>query len=297
MGNPDNGQTRWMMDRPAGSDGDSKRAALLLLKWNMKLGADEVVLSSPVSRKSRDMPVTPKDTQAPTRSTTAVAKAPTESKPVNYDATLRIGDPALSRARTEALARQVTDLDGLREAIMQFEDCDLREEATNMVFCDGNPDARVMLVGEAPGRDEDLEGKPFVGRSGKLLDRMFAEIGLSRNSTESSSSLYITNVVNWRPEGNRQPTDAEISMFRPFVEKHISLIKPQVLVLLGNPACQAIIRKHGITMLRGKWFSYGEIPVMPMFHPAYLLRNPTIKRKVWDDLLKIKHKLTTLKDG
>ncbi len=163
-----------------------------------------------------------------------------------------------------------------------------------MVFADGNPEAWVMLLGEAPGREEDLAGKPFVGKSGQLIDTMYGEIGLARTGTEAETALYITNVINWRPEGNRQPTEAEIAMFKPFVLKHIALAAPRLLILHGNPACSAILGRNGITRLRGTWAAHGDVPVLPMFHPAYLLRNATLKQIAWGDLLMLKDKLRDL---
>jgi DNA polymerase len=149
----------------------------------------------------------------------------------------------------------------------------------------------VLILGEAPGRDEDLQGKPFVGAAGQLLDRMFAAIGLSRSSDDPASALYITNVMPWRPPANRDPTPEEIAMMRPFVERHIALAKPQVVVVMGNTPCAALLGTKGILRLRGQWTEALGLPVMPMTHPAYLLRNPAAKREAWADLLDIQAKL------
>ena len=143
-----------------------------------------------------------------------------------------------------------------------------------------------MLVGEAPGRDEDREGRPFVGRAGQLLDRMLAAIGLSRED-----SVYITNVLPWRPPQNRDPKPEEIAMMKPFLAKHIALVDPEVLVIMGNISCQALLGKRGITRLRGNWEDALGKPALPMFHPAYLLRNPAAKREAWADLLALKARL------
>ena len=148
-----------------------------------------------------------------------------------------------------------------------------------------------MILGEAPGRDEDREGRPFVGRAGQLLDRMFDAIGLARTSSEARSALYITNVLPWRPPQNRDPKPEEIAMMMPFVERHIALVDPEVLVCMGNIACQAVLSRRGITRLRGQWNEVWGLPVIPMFHPAYLLRQGAEKRKAWADLLEVKARL------
>ena len=174
----------------------------------------------------------------------------------------------------------------LRAAMAAFEGCELRKGARSLVFADGVPDARVMIIGEAPGRDEDREGRPFVGRAGQLLDRMFAAIGLDRQS-----SFYITNVLPWRPPQNRDPKPEEIAMMMPFLERHVALAAPEFVVLMGNISCQAVLGRRGITRLRGKWDEAMGRPALPMFHPAYLLRNPGAKREAWADLLSLKSRL------
>jgi DNA polymerase len=186
-------------------------------------------------------------------------------------------------------ARAAPDLAALKAALARFDGVSLSRTATNLVFADGNPAAEVMLVGEAPGADEDRLGLPFVGVSGQLLDRMMAAIGLDR------TSFYITNVCFWRPPGNRKPTDTELAAQKPFVERHIELVAPKVLVLVGAAAAQGLLgTTEGITRLRGRWFQYrlGEggstIPALPIFHPAYLLRQPAQKRETWRDLIKLK---------
>jgi uracil-DNA glycosylase family 4 len=164
-----------------------------------------------------------------------------------------------------------------------FDGCALKNTATRLVFADGNPQARIMFVGEAPGRDEDIEGLPFVGRSGKLLDRMIAAIGLDR------SKAYIANVIPWRPPGNRTPTPQETQICLPFIQRQIELVNPDVLVTLGNPSTQTLLStRDGIMKTRGKWFDYDTgtrtIRAMATFHPAYLLRSPSYKRMSWQDL-------------
>lgn len=190
----------------------------------------------------------------------------------------------------KALAREATTLDDLRAALAAFDGCALKLTAKNLVFADGNPQARIMLVGEAPGRDEDLQGLPFVGRSGQLLDRMLAAIGLDR------TSVYIANVVPWRPPGNRTPTPQEAAACRPFIERQIELCNPDVLVCLGGPSAQALLGvKDGILRTRGRWFTYDTgrrtIRALATLHPAYLLRQPLQKRLAWRDFRALKKAL------
>lgn len=196
------------------------------------------------------------------------------------------------------LAAKAGTLETLRTAIEGFEACPLKRTARNTVFARGNPAARVMIVGEAPGKDEDEQGQPFVGRSGQLLDRMFAAIGLGPDD------LYISNILNWRPPGNRAPTQEEIAMCLPFIERHIALKQPAVLVLAGGISAQSLLRSPtGITRLRGHWSDYalrdaaGEpngqsVPVLPVFHPSYLLRRPAEKRLAWKDMLALQARLS-----
>ncbi|MGR3618352.1 MAG: uracil-DNA glycosylase, partial [Roseovarius sp.] len=183
------------------------------------------------------------------------------------------------------------DLNSLRAELEGFPHCDLRMGATNLVFADGNPAARVMIVGEAPGRDEDRAGKPFVGRAGQMLDRMFDAIGLNRASPDAETALYITNILPWRPPQNRDPTLPEMNMMLPFVKRHIELAAPEIVVLMGNIPCQALIGQRGITRLRGTWTEVQGRPALPMFHPAFLLRQPLMKREAWADLLALKARL------
>ena len=172
-----------------------------------------------------------------------------------------------------------------------FELCELKRGARQLVFSDGQAKARVMIIGEAPGRDEDIQGKPFVGRAGQLLDLMFSHIGLSRQGPDAETALYITNVLPWRPPQNRDPEPNEIAMMLPFLRRHVALIDPDVIVAMGNHACQALLGRRGITRLRGTWTESMGKPVLPMFHPAYLLRSPEAKREAWADLLTLKVRL------
>ena len=189
-----------------------------------------------------------------------------------------------------AAAKSAKTLDELRAILDKFDGCALKATATQLVFADGNPTARLMFVGEAPGRDEDIEGLPFVGRSGKLLDRMLAAIGLDR------TSVYIANIVPWRPPGNRTPTPQELQICLPFILRQIELADPDILVCLGGPSAQTLLGiKEGITKTRGRWFTFDtgkrEIRAMPTFHPAFLLRSPLQKRFAWRDFLAIKKAL------
>jgi len=196
---------------------------------------------------------------------------------------------AYKSAETSACTAQT--LADLRIALQIFEGCSLKYTATNLVFGDGNPKARVMLIGEAPGADEDRQGLPFVGQSGQLLDKMFATIGLTRQN------FYITNIIPWRPPGNRQPTPSEAEACLPFVRRHIDLVSPDFLILVGGTATKTLLGgREGIVRLRGTWKDYTsesgkKMKVMSIFHPAYLLRSPGQKREAWLDLIKIKHSL------
>jgi uracil-DNA glycosylase len=197
-------------------------------------------------------------------------------------------DAAIMAAREAA--KSAASLEVLRGILEKFEGCALRVTAKQLVFADGNPQARVMFVGEAPGREEDLEGLPFVGRSGKLLDRMLAAIGLNR------TTAYIANIIPWRPPGNRTPTPQESQICLPFTRRQIELADPDVLVCLGGPATAALLGvKEGIKRTRGRWFAYDtgtrEIRAIATFHPAYLLRSPLEKRLAWRDFLAIKKAL------
>lgn len=251
--------------------------AKALLEWQIELGADEAIGEEPIDRYTAPKPE-PATAAAP-------AQQQTEAVPV---AAVQGLDPV---EEAKALAGAARSLGELREALAGFEHCELKKGARNLVFADGNPRARVMVIGEAPGRDEDMQGKPFVGRAGQLLDRMFVAIGLDRASPDTESALYITNVLPWRPPQNRDPKPEEVAMMLPFVERHVELADPDILVLMGNHSCQALLGRKGITRLRGKWAEALGKPALPMFHPAYLLRNPHAKREAWHDLLMLQAKL------
>jgi uracil-DNA glycosylase len=271
-----------MADRPA---------LLSLLEWQIEAGADEAIGDRPVDRLS------PPAAKAPTAKAPAAppaARGPL--RPPTFDPALRLGGTA-AIAGAERAAAAANSVAELAAAVAAFEGCALKETATNTVFADGPAGAPVMLIGEAPGADEDRLGRPFVGVSGQLLDRMLAAIGLSR-----ATNAYITNIIFWRPPGNREPSAEEIALCLPFVHRHIELARPNVLVLLGGPSAKTLLgRSEGITRLRGRWVDFatpgmrqrGEtpIPALPLFHPAYLLRTPAAKREAWRDLLALQARL------
>ena len=189
---------------------------------------------------------------------------------------------------------EIKTLNDLQSFIENYDECELSHTARSTVFCDGNVDAEIMLIGEAPGNQEDIEGKPFVGKSGQLLDKILETININR------TNCYISNIIPWRPPGNRNPTAEEISMCLPFIKKHIELINPKVLLLVGSISSKSILNKNlGITKLRGEWHIYKdgeiEIPALPIFHPAYLLRRPNNKSYVMRDILLFKRKIQDMK--
>ncbi len=190
-----------------------------------------------------------------------------------------------TKLTTKTIIRNCKNLEELRHALDNFEECTLKKTAQNTVFSDGNPTAKIMLIGEAPGAEEDQQGKPFVGHSGILLDKIFSYIGLTREN------IYITNIVPWRPAGNRAPLEEEIETCRPFLERHIELINPKVIILAGNIVTKSLLKKTktGIAKLHGVWHTYKmnnqEIPCFPIYHPDYLLRTPIRKAEIWKDCL------------
>ena len=257
-------------------------AAALALQCDW--GADEALMESPADRLTAR--------EALSRALEAARPAPEPApRPVRAaPVALATAPPAISRA--EALAEAAPDLAALKAAIATFDASPLRETATNLVFGEGVADSGLMLIGEAPGADEDRAGRPFVGASGQLLDRMFASVGLSRES-----NFYITNILPWRPPGNRTPTDAEVALFLPFLRRQVALVRPKRLVLVGGVAAKGLIGgKEGITRLRGRWHEVeipglGRLPALPTLHPAYLLRSPASKRDAWADLLLLRRAL------
>jgi len=254
--------------------------AVATLKWYVDCGVDETISDTPVNWFQYS-----------------------EKNEQNQDVTIKTATSAKSSANAplstnreiiemaEKLAADAMTLDDLRQAILDFDGCSLKNTASNTVFCDGNSQSDIMLIGEAPGADEDRIGKPFVGQAGQLLDRMFAAINMNREN-----DFYITNMLPWRPPGNRKPTDGECAMCLPFVRRHIELFNPKMIILIGGTSASALLNvQTGITKLRGKWVEYKlgdqKVPMIPIFHPAYLLRQPQFKKQAWHDLLQIKERL------
>lgn len=254
--------------------------ALALLEWQLEMGADTPLLDDPVDRfdlPAQAAPAVPMAQPVPP----VVAASDTDDLPARI-------------AEAEALASAADTLDALAAAQEGFDGIELKKGARRFCFADGRAGARVLILGEAPGDEEDRQGRPFVGRAGQLLDRMFGAIGLARDAVDAERALYITNVLGWRPPGNRDPSPDEIAVSLPFVRRHIQLAQPDLVVLMGNVATQAAIGRRGILRLRGQWVQAFDRPALPMTHPAYLLRNPAAKREAWADLLSLAARLEAL---
>ena len=272
----------------------SAAAALALLEWQIAMGADEAIGEVAVDRLAP--PAVPAASMPVARPLASIAAAPSVVAPPVVSPPGAFAESLAEAAQSaRSLAAGATSIEALGALVASFDGCPLRRTATNTVFIDGNPAAPVMIVGEAPGADEDRIGRPFVGRAGQLLDRMLMAIGLDR------TSVQITNVIYWRPPGNRKPTTAEIAACLPFVLRHIALARPRVLVLAGGTAAGALLPTgDGITRLRGRWFELAvpglsePVPTLPMFHPAFLLRTPERKRDAWRDLLALQARLEGL---
>ncbi|CAM3400669.1 uracil-DNA glycosylase [Paracoccus nototheniae] len=255
--------------------------ALALLDWQLEMGCDVPMTDAPIDRF--DLPARVAPTAPP-----LVLEAPSLGAATEPD------DLAARLAEAGALAAAAGDLAALAAAQEGFDGIELKKGARNFCFADGNPAARVLILGEAPGDEEDRQGRPFVGRAGQMLDRMFSAIGLARDAVDAERAVYITNVLTWRPPGNRDPSPDEIAVSLPFLRRHIELAQPDLIVLMGNIACQAAIEKRGILRLRGQWVQAFGRPALPMTHPAYLLRNPAAKRDAWGDLLSLQERLESL---
>ena len=259
---------------------ETREELLAALAWQVELGATEAIGDAPVNRFKA-----PEPAPAPREVTKAAQAAPApEASPE--------APPAASPAGAKSL-------DALRHAL-EASESDLKAGARNCVFADGLPGARLMVIGEAPGAEEDRQGKPFVGRSGQLLDRMLAAIGLSRTAETVADAVYITNILPWRPSGNRTPSDAEAAQFLPFVLRHIELAGPEVLLCMGGVSAKHLLGStQGIKRLRGRWHRHEAtgLPLMASFHPAYLLRQPADKRLAWRDLLAVRAVLDGAQPG
>jgi DNA polymerase len=265
------------------------------LKWQISAGADEAIGDLPVDRRgaadapARALPATPPApaglAEAPALPPRKPAAAPaTPPAPPKRPASLTSASE--TQASAQRLAAAAGSIEEIREALEAFDGCPLKATATNLCLYDGNPASQVMIIGEAPGAQEDRQGKPFVGPAGQLLDRMLAAIGLDREQ------VYITNLLYWRPPGNRNPTPAEIASCLPFLERQIEVLQPKLLLLVGGMSAKTLLnRSEGILKLRGRWADYHHprlkepIPALPTLHPAYLLRQPAQKREAWRDLL------------
>ena len=273
--------------------------AAALLRWYVDHGIDETIGEEAIDRFALPPPAAV--AAAPAASTGPAASSPAAPTPIRAPiappvarAPVPLESPQLAEDARE-VSRRATTIAELEEAVRAFEGCALKRTAKNTVFADGVAGAPVMIVGEAPGADEDRLGKPFVGVSGQLMDRMFAAIGMSRER-----DLYITNILFWRPPGNRTPTLSEQAICLAFTRRHIELARPKVVVLAGGTAVKAVLNTtEGITRLRGKWTNLtlddgSEVPALPTFHPAYLLRTPASKRQSWADLLSLDKRLRDL---
>ena len=261
---------------------EDRDALLAALAWQVELGADEAIADAPVDRFAA-----PAETTAP-----PPAPDPAPAPPARPAA----DDPDAVVAEAAAIAAGCADLAQLAEALAAFDGCPLKAGARSCVFADGWPGARVMIVGEAPGRDEDRLGRPFVGRSGQLLDRMLAAIGLDRAAQDRDRGVYITNMLPWRPLENRKPARDETAMLEPFARRHVELAAPEIVLLMGATSAQALLETTtGIMRLRGQWarLPSGQ-PALATLHPAYLLRTPAAKRLAWRDLLALR---AALDDG
>jgi uracil-DNA glycosylase family 4 len=249
---------------------------LSVLDWYRAAGVDLAVVDEPVDRFAQK-PAAP--LAVPPKSATAAPSAP--PPPVSLGS-----DPSEARQ----LAATAQSLDQLRAILDGYDGCSLKFRATQLVFADGNPEASIMLIGEAPGAEEDRQGKPFVGRSGQLLDRMLDAIGLDRNA------VYIVNTVPWHPPGNRTPTPEEMELCLPFLVRQVELVAPKLVLTLGGPAMQTVFKTSaGIIKMRGKWQDVAigshTVPALPTLHPAYLLRTPSAKQQAWHDLLSLKARM------
>jgi uracil-DNA glycosylase family 4 len=277
----------------------TSEATLALLRWHIEMGADEAIVDTPVDRFAAPAPTAIASRTAPLAAAPLIAKS-ANPRPAGHGLAAAppsafAESPAEAAQSARSLAARAENVAALEAAIAAFEGCGLKHTATNTVIADGNPAAPLMIIGEAPGADEDRIGRPFVGRAGQLLDRMLAAIGLDR------SGVLITNVIYWRPPGNRTPTADEIAACLPFVLRHVALVSPKLLVLAGGTAARALLPPGpGITRLRGRWFDLAipgldrPVPTLPMFHPSFLLRAPERKREAWLDLLALRARIDEL---
>lgn len=273
---------RWYNLADMNSEMDVKE----LIEWYIAAGVEETAGDYPFAFDKKEPSLPRMQTDSPLRRAEPQALSPRQATTALAQATVD------ARQNARELCGKIDNLEDLRRLVEEFDGCALKLTASHTVFGDGCPTARVVLIGEAPGADEDRIGRPFVGRSGQLLDKMLAAVGLDR------SVCYITNVLPWRPPGNRTPTDAEIAVCLPFLKRQIDIIKPDYLFILGGSAANALLeQQESISRLRGRWLDYKTsdgktVQVLASFHPAYLLRNPGQKAKVWVDLLRLTRKMS-----
>lgn len=261
-------------------------ALLAALRFQLEAGADACIADQPIDRFAALPP-------APVRAIERPATPPPEparSRPAAIASALALAPTGSAAEGATVRAAACRTIEELRAAVEAFDGCPLKDTASRTVFADGRPGSALLIMGEAPGREEDRLGLPFVGESGKLLDRMLAAIGLDRRN------VFISNVVYWRPPGNRTPAQEEIMACLPFARRLIELSRPKVVLAVGNAAVQTLLqRSEGITRLRGRWVDYpldeGSVPLMPSFHPAFLLRQPGLKRESWRDVLAVRSRL------
>jgi len=267
-----------------------------LLKWYVEMGVDETIVGESIDRYALSAEMLAKR-QAANPQTRVQTSAPVQ-QPQMSQAQVRATDEMVQTA--VAMARKAETIEQLRDAVNAFDGCPLKKTAMNTVFAAGNPKSDIMFIGEAPEAEEDRQGVPFVSPSGQLLSKMLHSCGLSEEPG-NFDKVYLTNVLFWRPPGNRPSIQSEIAVCLPFVERQIELVDPKVLVLLGGAAAKAVLGHHeGISRLRGRWFDHSSpnlsrpVKATALFHPSYLLRSPGQKRRAWSDLLKIVEKLETL---
>ena len=278
--------------------GDHRDALIAALAWQLELGADEAIGDMPLDRFAESEPPKPTE-QAPgtaTQAPAAVVPPPSRGERPVPDAIRgreeRETAPAIDTP--SSLAAKAATLEDLASAMRGWNGSPLKEAARNFVFSDGLAGAHLMVIGEAPGQEEDRQGKPFVGRAGQLLDRMLAAIGISRTETDPAKAAYITNILPWRPVGNRTPTPEEAALFLPFVLRHIALAKPRMILAMGNTPTKALLdTTTGIRRMRGRWTDHAAtgLRLLPSFHPAYLLRQPAEKKFAWQDLVEVRKAL------
>ncbi len=287
---------------------EEKATLVSALEWHILHGADEMLLDEPQDRTK--LPEIQKMVQQE-------ANAPDPMKPMNavlpekfmankvlsfQDSSAQEDMMGAAQAIEEAqkIASECESLEALQAAIEDFSGLSVKKTASNIVFADGNPKSDIMVIGEAPGADEDIQGKPYVGEGGQLLDKILACIDLDRGSEEAEKSVYLSNVLNWRPPGNRTPSASEMNISRPFIERHIALVQPKILLICGGVAAKVLLRSdETISKMRGKFHDYAmmgaqSIPAMVTYHPDYLLRTPAQKKAVWADMLMFREKLKNL---